>query len=258
MMDHFINKLDPVKFRKTNAPWNELMLNDPWSVGYVTTLILLKPFANKEEWEEFYYEMGAYRQKKLQELPEAQVALLNDEQLIRTNRKTTTSLGELRNLNTQNGRTKKELEKKGQILHYHIRERHPEISLQECVEAVRFRVICETWNGIILREKNTVKTLEGKFPNLDFRSTTGEEDHRYAVDFEVYKGLRRVCGIQIKPKSYTFDSPYLRRAKAANRQKFENYRKEFGVPVFTLIAQTSGEIISTAEWAQFEERLKQC
>ena len=255
-MDEFINKLDPLKFRKTNAPWNELMLNDPWSVGYVTTLILLKPFANKEEWEAFYYEMGAYRQKKLQGLPEAQVSLLNDEQLIRTNKKMTISLGELRNINTQHGRTKKELERKGVILYHHMRDKHPEISLEDCTEAVRFRVICETWNGVILREKNTIIELEEKFPEFTFRSTSGEEDHLYAVDFEVFKGSLRVCGIQIKPKSYTFDSPYLRRAKAANHQKFEKYRRDFGMPVFTVISKTSGEIIPTAETADLKERLR--
>ena len=255
-MDEFINKIDPAKFRKTNVPWNDLMLNDPWSVGYVTTLILLKPFANKEEWEEFYYEMGSYRQKKLQGLPKAQVLLLNDEQLVRTNSKMIISLRELRNINNQNGRTKKELESKGGILYTHIKDKHPEISLQDCIEAVRFRVICETWNGVILREKRTVKKLEEKFTEFTFRSTSGEEDHLYAVDFEVYKGSLRVCGIQIKPKSYTFDSPYLRRAKAANHQKFEKYKRDFGVPVFTIISEMSGEIIPTAEAADLENCLR--
>lgn len=255
-MDGFLNKLDPSKFRKTNAPWNELMLNDPWSVGYVTTLILLKPFANKEDWEEFYYEMGAYRQKKLQGLPQAQASLLNDEQLVRTNRKMIFNLGELRNINTQNGRTKRELESKGGILHNYIKDKHPELSLQDCIEAVRFRVICETWNGVILREKRTVKKLEEEFTGCIFRSTSGEEDHLYAVDFEVFKGSLRVCGIQIKPKSYTFDSLYLRRAKAANHQKFEKYRRDYDVPVFTIISEMSGEIIPTAESADLREWLK--
>ena len=38
-MDEFVLKIDENKFRSTNDTWNRLMLNDPWSVGYVSTLI---------------------------------------------------------------------------------------------------------------------------------------------------------------------------------------------------------------------------
>ena len=54
-MDEFTNKLNTALFESTNALWNDLMLNDPWSVGYVTTLIEMDTFDNKEEWETFYY-----------------------------------------------------------------------------------------------------------------------------------------------------------------------------------------------------------
>jgi hypothetical protein len=43
----FVLNIDANRFRSTNASWNALMLNDPWSVGYVTTLIELVPFAKK-------------------------------------------------------------------------------------------------------------------------------------------------------------------------------------------------------------------
>ena len=51
-MDEFVLTIDKDKFRSTNAKWNELMLNDPWSVGYVSTLIEAANWKNKEEWEE--------------------------------------------------------------------------------------------------------------------------------------------------------------------------------------------------------------
>lgn len=41
--------IDKEIFRKTNVPWNRMMLNVPWSVGSVSQLIELKLFKNKEE-----------------------------------------------------------------------------------------------------------------------------------------------------------------------------------------------------------------
>jgi hypothetical protein len=40
-MDEFVNTLNVAGFENTNSIWNLLMLNDPWGVGYVTTLQLL-------------------------------------------------------------------------------------------------------------------------------------------------------------------------------------------------------------------------
>ena len=48
-MDEFVLGIDKEKFRSTNAKWNELMLNDPWSVGYVSTLIEAANWKNKED-----------------------------------------------------------------------------------------------------------------------------------------------------------------------------------------------------------------
>lgn len=242
-MDEFMNTLDPEKFRKTNGLWNSLMLNDPWSVGYVSTLIELKTFQNKEEWEEFYYEMGDYRNKQFQDLSASTVAILEDEQLIRTNRKNVDTLaGDLKAINTQNGRTKSQLAKKGKILFENIKTSAPDISLDDCIECVRYRVICETWNGIIIREKNTIRVLKTIFTDLTFEKQAGDFDHRYAVDYEIKKGTELICGIQIKPKSYTFDTPYLNKARSANHKKNAEYSEKFGKPVFDVISKGNGEI----------------
>lgn len=60
-MDEFKLPIDEAKFRSTNGMWNRLMLNDPWSVGYVSTLIELQEWESKEQWEEFYYANGEQR-----------------------------------------------------------------------------------------------------------------------------------------------------------------------------------------------------
>jgi len=228
-MGEFVNTLDPEKFRRTNGMWNELMLNDPWSVGY--------------EWESFYYELGDYRTKQLQKLPTPTVEVLNNEQLIRTNRQQVDQLDyDLKNHNTQNGRTKAELVKKGKILYDNVKTSIPSITLEECIECVRFRVICETWNGIIVRERNTIMTLSGIFPNYTFEKKDGDFDHHYAVDYEMKKESEIICGIQIKPKSYTFSTPYLNKARIANQAKNAEYTRKLSKPVFDVISKGNGEI----------------
>src|SRR5438045_2021090 len=117
-MDEFNLNINSEKFRSTNALWNNLMLNDPWSVGYVTTLIELVPFEKKEHWENFYYESGKEREKLVSGLDETTQNIVNDESLIRVNKSVVNQLsGELRNMNTQYGRIKDRLYKKGQILY---------------------------------------------------------------------------------------------------------------------------------------------
>ena len=53
-----------------------------------------------------------------------------------------------------------------------------------------------------------------------------------------------ICGIQIKPKSYTWDAPYIAKARTANKAKNAAYTKLKGVPVFDIISKTNGEIQS--------------
>lgn len=234
-MDEFKLQIDINKFRSTNAMWNNLMLNDPWSVGYVSTLIELHEWKSKEEWEEFYYESGKKRLTKLG----INNTLLNDFQLIRTNKPLVERLDrELKNLNTQYGRTKEELLEKAKVLQEHVFG----LTLEECYECVRFRTICETWNGIILRENNTIATLKRHFPTLEFKKTNGEIDHTYAVDYEILNKGHLICGIQIKPKSYTWKADYIVKARIANEAKNAEYKKIYGVNVYNIIATSKGVI----------------
>jgi len=60
-MDLFQNLLDAQKFKATNALWNELGLNSPWSIGYATNLIESSEFSSKEDWRDFYFDSGQKR-----------------------------------------------------------------------------------------------------------------------------------------------------------------------------------------------------
>lgn len=240
-MEEFVLGIDREKFSSTNAKWNALMLNDPWSVGYVSTLIELQSWQSKEEWEDFYYRSGEQRHALLGDKRE----ILDDFSLIRTNKAAVNSLPwDVKNLNTQYGRTREDLNKKAEVPYAAVRNNGHGLTLEECEECVRFRVICETWNGIILRENNTIEVLTARFPMLSFEKTSGEIDHTYAVDFEVFRAGSLICGIQIKPQSYTWDAPYIAKARTANKAKNAAYTKLKGVPVFDIISKTNGEIQS--------------
>lgn len=242
----FINTLDLNKFRATNPYWNELCLNDPWSVGYVSSLIETQTFQSKEDWEQFYYDSGAERNSKINSNYYSEKTTLNNHILKKTNPEKINNLSwDLKNLNFQYGRTKSDIAEKGKILFDYVSEKGISISLEECIECVRFRTICETWNGIIVREQNTVNTLKQKFIKIDFVKTAGTFDHQYAVDYELKIFGKLICGIQIKPKSYLGNAPYLKKAQSANQQKNNAYFKIYGKPVFDVIAQSNGIIVNS-------------
>ena len=238
-MEEFVLPIDSDKFRSTNAKWNELRLNDPWSVGYVSTLIELQEWKSKEEWEQFYYNSGAERAM----LMGNNVNLLEDYLLTLTNSAKVASLPwNIKNLNTQYGRTVSDLQRRAQTLFNAVKNNGYGLTVEECFQCVRFRVICETWNGIILRENNTIDDLKRMFPSCDFHKVSGEIDHTYAVDFEVRCNGKLICALQIKPKSYMWNAPYIQKARYANTQKNASYSNKYGVPVWNVISTSKGVI----------------
>lgn len=231
-MEEFVLKIDPEKFRATNECWNQLRLNDPWSVGYVSLLIESETFNTKEDWEKFYFESGVKRNFLIEKLPD------NIKDALRKYHPADASIGELSLLNYNYGRTEVDFKEKSKIL----RSNADFLDENEAYECVRFRVICETWNGIILRERNTLKTLKAIFSDeVSLIKTSGEFDHRYGVDYECLKNNVKLFGIQIKPESYLFgDNVYINRAKKANKDKNAQYEKDFNIPVHTLTASQRG------------------
>ncbi len=216
-MDEFINSINSARFESTNGLWNELMLNDPWSVGYVATLIEMETFKSKEEWEAFYYNSGENRNVKISGLPSELKEKLNDEQLVLRNKAEFIKLSSnLKSFNFYYGRTRQQIAFKGNILFQHATKNELNIAEEECIEAVRFRTICQTWNGIVIRERNCINSLNRFFPGIDLISTNGEFDHKYAVDYQLKNEGKLICGIQIKPKSYLGKTPYLQKAQSAN------------------------------------------
>ena len=239
-MDIFELDIDTEVFKKTNEIWNKLQLNDPWSVGYVSSLISLKNFNTKEEWVEFYYRMGDIRRKMMKKLGDAELMLVENH--IRPKEKSLIT-NELIKINTQHGRTEDELNVKGNLLWSEVSKIYPEITLDECIKAVKYRIISETWNGIRQREDNVITKLRLKFPHITFKSTEAEFDYKYAVDYEAYYGSFLLMGIQIKPESYAESNNYINRAKAGNKLKYAEYREDFQRPVAVLPCKLDGTIM---------------
>ncbi|MFF2531368.1 MjaI family restriction endonuclease [Brevibacillus sp. NPDC058079] len=222
-MDLFHNQIDAKKFRSTNAMWNAMKMNSPMSVGYVTNLIESRSFSAKEEWRDYYYESGRER-------------LI----LIEKN-------GSTKDLHLNYGRTEEELKKLGEKMYAELEKRGNllGITLAECVYMVKYRVMGETWNGVVMREKNTIQKLENFFPTFSFCKVDGAIDYKYAIDYEVFHGSILVCALQIKPLSYEKgSSPEILKAKFGNKAKNELYEKEKGVPVFYVYSKIDGAVLN--------------
>lgn len=149
---------------------------------------------------------------------------------------------DVKSINYEYGRTIEDLNYKAEVLHHHSKKSNIKITYEESIVCVKYRIIGETWNGIKLRERNTIKTLQKKFPQLTLEKTDGSFDHKYAVDFNVYNKSQLLCGIQIKPKSYGYNMPYILKAKAANKTKNKKYLVEYGVSVIDVLSSQSGTI----------------
>lgn len=259
-IDAFINPIDPMIFRQTNAPWNDLRLNDPWSVGYVSSLIVSWPFRNKEEWERFYYDSGEHRLKEIQTLPPSVRDELNDfTMILKDPQKVKYYSRSLKNYNLYKGRTETDLQLRGNILFQEAKHRTPHLAItpEIAAECVRYRTICETWNGIIIREKNAMNALSKKFRGCYFQKTHSEMDYSYAIDAEMYYHGIRVCALQIKPESYGWNAPYIVNARKANKRKNEEYIKKYLVPVFTVIARADGRIVNEDVLFQIQNQINQ-
>ena len=209
----------------TNDMWNRLCLNSKWSVGCVSELIQTRKWGSKEEWEKFYYESGKER-----------LALLGNNADTLNNFRMTYSQymnqpDELKNINFYHGRTQEDLKDKAIVLYQAVQHNGYLLSVRECYECVRFRTICQTWNGIVVAENRCIQILSQRFPTLEFRKSIGDRDYAFEVDYEVFRNGTLILALQIKPSSYFGYSSYLYDARMINANKFKSYKDLTGVDV---------------------------
>lgn len=228
-MDEFVCSLDYTRRESTNDAWNKLNLNSKWSVGCVSELIQSKKWSSKEEWESFYYNSG-----------EERLSLISGNENVLNNFRMSfwqhsKQPDELKSINYYHGRTREDLMEKARVLYDAVKGNGYNLSLDECFECVRFRTICQTWNGIVIAEGKCIDLLRRKFSNYEFRKAEGDVDYDYEVDYEVYYKDKLVLGLQIKPNTYFGNSDYLRDARQINARKFRAYKESRGVEVCVVV-----------------------
>ena len=239
-MDLFKNEVNNIKFKSTNSIWNELHLNSPWLIGYVSEIIKQKKFKSKEEWKEFYFNSGQERKKIINSLHKSEQDILNGKYL--------KSSFEKKHINLYMGRTKIEIGKLGSELYRKLEENGNELNIteRECQFIAYFRVVCETWNGVVFREAKTKATILEHFRKANKQilliDTFGDFDTKYAVDFELYHDGKIVCGLQIKPNSYKHCKNIHVEAFNLNKKKNEDYTNKYNRPVFYIYSNTDGYI----------------
>ncbi|WP_438265799.1 MjaI family restriction endonuclease [Clostridium disporicum] len=232
--------MESKRFSSTNYLWNELGLNKGWSIGVLSSIIKQKRFKCKEDWYNYYFESGEKRLKKIETLNLNEKGLLNSD---------TPSINkELNKLNFNYGRTKSEIAEKGTLLFEALeKEGNPHnLTKRECMYIAYYRIICETWNGIMCREKNTTTKLTQYLIELGYEvsliDTSGKFDSYYGVDFELYYEGYIVCGIQIKPVSYTKTNEGLQKSIELNKVKNNLYNEKFNRNVYYIYSKQNGYI----------------
>lgn len=243
-MDIFENEVNLNLFKKTNDIWNKLGLNSPWNVGVVSQLIKNKEFKNKEDWYDYYFESGEKRLEILKSLKE-------EDQVLLTKVKMKGVKTDLSYINYEYGRTKKEIMNLGKIMYECImaQENKLNITLAECQYIAFFRTVCETWNGVKIRETETKKNIENYFLDkniyISLINVSGKFDAKYAVDYEVYYDGSIVCGLQIKPESYIDQkTSYIYKSHKINVSKNENYNKKYNREVLYVYSTQEGIVIN--------------
>ena len=103
---------------------------------------------------------------------------------------------------------------------------------QEIKQYIFYRVIGQTWNGLI-KEEEVITQLVRSFPDYNFSKTSFDMDHNFCIDWEMYLENKLVLGLQVKPVTYLYmNSPYQLKAKENHRAKNNKYAKFYAPYIY--------------------------
>lgn len=258
-MDSFKCAVSKEKLRATNKTWGEKQLNRPWLVGMVSKLAMDHTFRTKEEFRDYYFESGRKRHEALSKLSEEEQYIANTvwmpENLWQTH-------PHIAKINYDHGRTANELKRIGDFFYGFLKEtpNSKNITLTEVRYMVPYRVIGETWNGLILRELQTIKTLNDWITTrnipVHFDKLEGSKDARYEVDaVGVDSNGRILVGIQIKPKSYSKGFEDSDKVYAMNKKKYDSFLRDYEAQVGVVYSDMKGTISNTEILPQIEKTI---
>lgn len=204
-------KLENDKLKKTNNIWNKYRFNSVKRIGSLSKIIKQKKFNSKEEWISYYYKSGEKLKSK---------AIKNKSDFY------------------NHGRTRVDIFKIG-IEFYQRLKSHgfTDISLADAIYLTEYRILHETYNGIIGNEQLAKNKLLTDFKGLvEVKEAGSEIDNRYAVDLEVFsKNGYLLCGIQVKPTSYLMSMKIKKQYyHIMNENKNKKYKEKVGKDVLYL------------------------
>jgi len=238
------NIIDPKILSKTNAIWNQCRINHPWSVGYTSHLVTDKRFDRFDDWVSHYFHTGIIRDFMVADIEDnkerelATAPLIGDGLISQVKRLPEAT----KSLNFYMGRSWDMVNEKCEVFQSILEKENIKITERETTQIFLQRIIIDTWNGHA-RERNTVSKMQLKNKNLSFICSDSREDFNYGIDYWIYHLGELLGAIQIKPESYMRKSPYIKKAKLANRRKNARFSRTYNVPVWTVISKVDGEIV---------------
>ncbi len=252
LMQEYISPISSKELSRTNKNWNKYQLNTPWSVGMVSSLIKRKPFESSSEWKAYYLSNGDLRSKGLKKMSSIDRYILN---YVRQDTAHTYygHSQRYKHLQHQYGRSRSIIAHRAYILNRSMNHRY---GMTLAYDIVLFRIVGETWNGIILRERRTIERLEERFKDIQIRHCPAEDDYQYAIDYKIYREDIELCAIQIKPLSYASDKPYIQKAHRANLKKNSLYTEQTNIPVYTILSDIKGHLKEDKGLFELKDRIE--
>ena len=185
-------------YKDTNGAWNESGINNPLNIGYAIEYIAECKPEKYEEWESYFYEKMANKEKILEFSKIFKETILKDKALM-------------------------------------YRFDYASLEEKEFCKMVECRLIYETWLGYFA-EKESCRLLLELLAKDGYKATvkhmTPQEDNKYAVDFLLCDGETPVCGLQIKPDTYRKSTLYaVQEAIKMNNKKNTMFIEKYRIPV---------------------------
>lgn len=220
-------------FKQSNKHWNELNLNHGFVVGYLMSLLDKSKAKTFYEWENYYFDSGAVRQKEILKIQDDDIK----ESLFSFNRNIPKIYYKY---NTEYGRTIKDLE------HIALKlDKVINVGLELALNYVYIRIIDETWVGHE-RELSTFLGLKKYLSlySLNIEKTPPEIDVAYGVDFEIKKNNKLIAGLQLKSTNYLENKYKLSEIIHITEKKNNLYKERFNAPVYFIYMDTKGAIMN--------------
>ena len=249
-MDLFINYLPKNIYKFLNSIWTDMHYGSPHIIGLLFSMVEETAYPSWKKWEEHYYLSGNQRIELLQRLSED-----FKERALNPGRFSKKEISwPIYEVNYFHGRTKNEVFNIAKSLHNNSHRSFPDldISFSETLEFVRFKIIGEPWNQLLIRYTRTVSELRNMVPQIQIKRAKIEFVKNYGFQGLITKNDKPRAGIQVKSAGWLKQFNLLRNQIRNSEEKVNAYKEEFGTEVFTFFSRLDGFIVNSEESKKFD------